>query len=86
MLISSSRHHSTINIDNVDLKDNMKYLRVYTDKHLNWQPQVQHINNKIAKNANQIEILRALKDNETIIQSFDISSFNLWHYCVELCQ
>lgn len=69
MLILSSRHHSTINIDNIDLKDNkiMKSLRVYIDKHLNWQPHVQHINNKIAKNAYQIEILHAFKDNETII-------------------
>ena len=45
----------------------MKYLRVYIDKHLNWQPHVQHINIKIAKNAYQIEILHAFKDNETIL-------------------
>ena len=75
-----------INIDNIDLKDNMKSLRVYIDKHLNWQPHVQHINNKIAKTAYQIEILHAFKDKETITQCFDIWSFNLWHYCVELCQ
>ena len=38
MLILSPRHHATINIDNIELKDDIKYLGVYIDNHLNWQP------------------------------------------------
>ena len=34
------------------------YLGVYIDKHLNWQPQLQHINNKVAKNTGILTKLR----------------------------
>ena len=34
----SPRHHPTIKIDNIESKDDIKYLGVYIDKHLNWQP------------------------------------------------
>lgn len=58
MLISSPRHHSTINIENIEPKDYINYLEVSIDNHLNWQPQIQHINNKIAKNAGILTKLR----------------------------
>ena len=53
MLILSPRHHPTINIDNIKRKDYIEYLGVYIGKYLNWQPQIQHINNKIANNTGQ---------------------------------
>lgn len=46
------------NIENIESKNYIKYLEVYIDKHLNWQPQIQHINNKIARNAGILTILR----------------------------
>ena len=58
MLVSSPRYHPRINIDNVEEKDHIKYLGVYIDKHLNWQPQLQHINNKVAKNTGILTKLR----------------------------
>ena len=45
MLVSSSRCHPKINITGIEQKDYIKYLGVYLDKHLNWQPQIQHVNN-----------------------------------------
>ena len=50
MLVSSSRCHPKINITGIEQKDYIKYLGVYIDKHLNKQPQIQHVNNKLAKN------------------------------------
>ena len=50
MLVSSSRCtcHPKINITGIKQKDYIKYLGVYIDKHLNLQPQIQHVNNKLA--------------------------------------
>ena len=50
MSVSSSRCHPKINITGIEQKDYIEYLGVYIDKHLNWQPQIQHVNNKLAKN------------------------------------
>ena len=49
MLVSSSRCHPKINITGIEQKDYIKYLGVYIDKHLNCQPQIQHVNNKLGK-------------------------------------
>ena len=49
-LVSSFRCHPKINITGIEQKDYIKYLGVYIDKHFNWQPQIQHVNNKLAKN------------------------------------
>ena len=58
MLVSSSRCHPKINITGIEQKDYIKYLGVYIDKHLNWQPQIQHVNNKLAKNLGILSKLR----------------------------
>ena len=50
MLISSTRKSVHININNIECKPLVKYLGVYLDEHLNWDPQIQHVNSKIAKN------------------------------------
>ena len=47
MLVSSSRCHPKINITGIEQKDYIKYLGVYIDKNLNWQPQIQHVNTYI---------------------------------------
>ena len=41
MLVSSFSCHPKINITGIEQKDYIKYLGVYIDKHLNWQPQIQ---------------------------------------------
>ena len=46
MLVSSSIYYPKINITGIEQKDYINYLGVYIVKHLNWQPQIQHVNNK----------------------------------------
>ena len=60
MLVSSSRCQ----------KDYIKYLGVYTDKHLNWQPQIQHVNNKLAKNLGILSKLRYYIDLNILKQIY----------------
>ena len=51
MLISSARKTVHININNIERKSfSVKYVLVYIEEHLNWEPQIQHVNNKLAKN------------------------------------
>ena len=50
ILVSSSRLSGSINVTNIKIKSQIKYLGVYIDKHLHWRPQIKHINNKLAKN------------------------------------
>ena len=60
MLITSPRKRANISITacNIELKTYMKYLGVYIDNHLQWSPQITHVNNKLAKS---IGILRKLR-------------------------
>ena len=59
ILISSSRCHPRITIGNMEQKDYIKYLGgIYPDKYLNWQPQIQHINDRIVKNIGILTKLR----------------------------
>ena len=39
-----------LNMHNIDCKSFIKYLGIYLDEHLQWEPQIQHVNNKLAKN------------------------------------
>ena len=50
ILVSSSRLSGSINVNNIKIKSQIKYLGVYIDQHLHWGPQIKHINNKLAKN------------------------------------
>ena len=47
ILVSSSC--GSINVDNIKIKSQIKYLGVYIDQHLHWGSQIKHINNKLAK-------------------------------------
>ena len=40
----------------------IKYLGIYLDEHLQWEPQIQHVNNKLAKNVGIINKLRHYLD------------------------
>ena len=53
MIIPSARKTVCININNIGLKSFVKYylIGIYIlDEHLNGEPQIQHISNKLAKN------------------------------------
>ena len=58
MLVSPSIYYPKINITGIEQKDYINYLGVYIDKHLNWQPQILHVNNKLAKNIGILSKLR----------------------------
>ena len=58
ILVSSSRLSGSINVNNIKIKSQIKYLGVYIDQHLHWGPQIKHINNKLAKNTGIITKLR----------------------------
>lgn len=70
MLISATRNTVHININNIEHKPFVKYLGVYVDKHLNWEPQIQHVNSKLAKNIGIIYKLRNYVDLNVLKQLY----------------
>ena len=70
MLVSSSMCHPKINITGIEQKDYIKYLGIYIDKHLNWRPQIQHVNNKLAKNLGILSKLRYYIDLNILKQIY----------------
>ena len=48
ILVSSSRISGSINVNNIKIKSQIRY--VYINQHLHWGPQIKHIHNKLAKN------------------------------------
>ena len=52
MIITSPKTKTNIRITvcNIEQKSQIKYLGVFIDKHLKWDAQLQHINNKISQN------------------------------------
>ena len=68
MLVSLSRCHPKINITGIEQKDHI--MGVHIDKHLNWQPQIQHVNNKLAKNLGILSKLRYYVDLNILKQIY----------------
>ena len=60
MLISSSKKKIHLNIHNIDRND----------EHLQWEPQIQHVNNKLAKNVGIINKLRNYLDFHMLKQLY----------------
>ena len=60
MIVATPRKKVNINITvcNIQRKSQLKYLGVFIDDHLQWGAQIQHANNKIAKNTGIIVKLR----------------------------
>ena len=50
MLISPPQKATNIILSNITLKTHIKNLGVFVDEHLNWGPQILHINNKVLHN------------------------------------
>ena len=70
MLITSSKKKIHLNIHNIDCKSYMKYLGIYLDEHLQWKSQIQHVNNKLAKNVGIINKLRHYLDFQMLKQLY----------------
>ena len=70
ILVSSSRLSGSINVNNIKIKSQIKYLGVYIDQHLHWGPQIKHINNKLAKNIGIITKLRHYVNLHTMKQLY----------------
>ena len=70
MVISSARLRSYIHIPNITHKTQIKYLGIYIDQNLLWGLQIQHINNKLAKNLAIIHKLRYFVDLHTLKQLY----------------
>ena len=70
MVISSARLRSYIHIPNIAHKTQIKYQGIYVDQNLLWGPQIQHINNKLAKNIAIIHKLRYFVDLHTLKQLY----------------
>ena len=70
LVSSSSRLSGSINVKNIKIKSQIKYLSVYTDHHLHWGPQIKHINNKLAKDIEIISKLRHYVKMHTMKQLY----------------
>ena len=72
MLIASAKKTVRINIQNIEHKSFVKYLGVYIDEHLSWEPQIQHVNNKLAKNIGILYKVRKYLDLNALKQLYYI--------------
>ena len=70
MLITSSKKKIHFNIHNIDCESYIKYLGIYLDEHLQWESQIQHVNNKLAKNVGIINKLRHYLDFHMLKQLY----------------
>jgi len=59
-----------LSIHNIECKSYVKYLGIYLDEHLQWEPQIQHVNNKLAKNVGIINKLRHYLDFRMLKQLY----------------
>lgn len=63
MIISSARKKvQPININGLEQKKYVRYLGIYIDQHLKWEPQIQHIHSKLSKNIGIINKIRYFID------------------------
>ena len=68
LITNSNKKIRDIQIKNIEKRDFIKYLGIYIDKNLNWDYQIKHVNNKIAKNTGIINKLRYYLDLKTLKQ------------------
>ena len=68
MLILSAKKTVNININNIERRSFVKYLGVYIDEHLNWEPQIQHVDNKLAKKIRILHKIRKYVDLNVLKQ------------------
>ena len=76
LVSSSSRLSGSINVKNIKIKSQIKYLGVYIDHHLHWGPQIKYINNKLAKDIEIITKLRHYVKMHTMKQLYYSFSYS----------
>ena len=69
-----------MNIHNIDCKSCSKYLGIYLDEHLQWEPQIQHVNNKLVKNVGIINKLRHYLDFHMLKQLYYTHNYPYLNY------
>ena len=60
----------------------LKHMGVYVDKHLNWQPQLQYVNNKLAKNLAILSKLRYYIDLNILKQIYYVLTYPYLSYSI----
>ena len=72
MLITSPRKNPSISITTCDIEctKQIKYLGVFIDNHLKWEPHIKHINNKLTKNIGILNKLRFYTSVDTLKQLY----------------
>ena len=60
MIIASPKKKLSINLPacNIQQKHTIKYLGIFIDEDLKWDAQIQHVNNRVAKNLGILNKLR----------------------------
>ena len=69
ILVSSSRLSGSINVNDIKIQSQIKYLGVY-NQHLHWGPQIKHINSKLATNIGIVTKLRHYVNLHTLKQLY----------------
>lgn len=81
MLITSARKKvKKIKIANIEQKSYIKYLGIYLDEHFDWEQQIRHVNNKIAKNTGLINKRRYFLDLKMLKQLYDTLVYPYLNY------
>ena len=85
MLILSAKKTVNININNTERNSFVKYLGVYIDEHLNWEPQIQFVNNKLAKNIGVLYKIRKHLDLNILKQLYYTLVYPYLNYGIMSC-
>ena len=72
MLISPPQKATNIILGNITRKTHIKYSGVFIDEHLNWGPQILHINHKVSRNMGIINKLKYYLNIRTLTQLYYI--------------
>ena len=87
MLITSPRKNPSISITTCDIEctKQIKYLGVFIDNHLKWEPHIKHINNKLTKNIGILNKLRFYTSVDTLKQLCCTLVFPYINYALLSC-
>ena len=80
LITNSNKKVRDIQIKNIEKRDFIKYFGIYIDKNLNWDYQIKHVNNKIAKNTGIINKLRYYLDLKTLKQLYYTLIYSFLNY------
>ena len=70
MLITFSRNKIHLNIQNIECKSYIEYLGIYIDEHLQWEPQIQHVKNKLEELEDAMIIIPSIIPHLKVVYHF----------------